>query len=205
MFRSLVLLVVLGIGFAPARDLSAQLWQAPAMGDEVVTFSLQGGALTGGPTYPDGSSLGGGLALGGSVAVWASSRIGLRGTFLATKVEGEGGTQTSASPIALLEPRVRFGSAEVLLRQPMAIGSMEGAPYLALGLGWKTYRWDFGSLDPDTLRALVGGAGYELRLGGGSPLGGFAELRLHRSNFDLWGFDTAHNDLVLAAGVTLSR
>jgi len=204
------------LGTAP---LKAQLWEAGLPGEDLGSISLLGGLLQPNTTYDDGSTFESGMGFGASVAVWPWRHVGVRATLLRGRTEGKEGEVFS--PLRFQNPTIWLYNLDLALRYPlMTESSLALAPYIAAGVGGKTFRWDpsWPEQIGFTSRTLTAAGGIEVRpTGGGRALGLIAEVRGYRYGYTgfqyQWGDGIGRHigdpqdstDLLFTLGLTLNR
>lgn len=190
------------------EKVAAQLWNAGLPGEDIASISLQVGAASPITTLPDGAYFEDGLALGATGTLWAHRYLGFRGAVTRSETNGVHGEAFSAAGV--MHPTVWFYDVAVLLRVPMVGNRLTWFPYVATGVGGKSYRWAI----PNTRRGdtSLGGltlaGGLEVRPGRTGWYGLQLEVKNHRSTYDFFEFrDDPQdiNDLVFAVGITLTR
>lgn len=159
---------------------------------------IQAGGLTPVTDFPDATRVLTGATAGGTVGMWWTPSVGVRGNLLWAR--------TSTRPASLEAPLVRerphlfqYG-ADVIVRIP-GVGSerADWGAYAIAGLGAKTWAWEE---NEDASTGLAGnvGLGLEARPTATDRWGLQFELRNFMSQFDDFGMDDTFHDLVWTLG-----
>ena len=189
-------------------NLSAQLWEAGAPGDDVASVALSVGMVSPRTTLPDGSSFENGIALGLAGTWWGHRYFGLRAAVLRSETNGVHGAELSG--VGFQDPTIWLVDADVLLRLPFDGGRFTWFPYVAAGVGLKSYRWTITNTrrGDTSLGDVIWAAGLEFRPGGNGWYGLKLEAKNHNSQYEFQEFiknAQDMNDLVFTAAITLNR
>lgn len=212
------------IGFAilvtllTGTPLRAQFWQAGVPGEDVGSISLYGGLLQPNTTYEDGSTFESGISGGVSVSYWPYRYFGMKALVIRSRTEGREGQEFS--PLRFQNPTVWLYNLDLAVRYPIVGSSLALVPYLAGGVGGKTFRWDpswpeqIGMSAPTKSAA----AGFEIRpTGRNRTLGIVVEARGYNYGYTgfnyQWGEGIGRHigdpqestDLLFSVGLTFSR
>lgn len=193
MMRFGLLLAMVGFLTFLSTPAQAQIDDDPLM--ERGSLSLYAGGYT-----PSGT-IGGGefdddAAVGAALGVWLTQHVGIRanGLYAQPGVEGD-------PAIDLNAPNIWMYSGDLVLRNPMQLGSGVLAPYVLGGLGAKTY--DFENLDSETDFAGNFGAGLEYQFPREHAWGLLVEVRDFVSQFEVGPVDDVQHDILRTGGVRL--
>jgi hypothetical protein len=177
---------------ASSGRLEGQIFNAPALGDDLGSVAFHLGMLAPQTTFEDEmfgeSSFGSGLAMGLTAAAWPTwpldGKLGLRVSMNRSEVDGQNSTSEFA-PMALNDPTVWTITGEIAARLPMG----SGFPYASVGIGGRHYTWARSVHEVSQFLAWTGAVGYEYRPATLGPFGLSAELRGYRSDFRAFGID----------------
>lgn len=169
-------------------------------GADVLSFSVVGGGYFSTSDLGSGTEFDDSGTVGGTATYWAHPNIGVRGNVLWSPPDVR---SPAESQLAGQDPNIWLYSGDVVLRMPLpASANMSWYPYLAGGVGGKTY--DFETLDAETDFSGNVGVGVELRFGQTGRWGIHTEVRDFISNFDRLGHDETLNDVVWTGGVSVN-
>ena len=178
---------------ASRAGLEAQIFDAPALGDDLGSVTFHFGMLAPRTTFEDDmfgkSSFDNGLAIGLTVTAWPSwpfddGNLGLRTSLIRSAVDGQNETSEFA-PVAVNDPTTWTFTTELVGRLPMG----SGFPYASLGVGIRHYTWAVSVHEVSRFFAWTGALGYEFRPAALGPFGFSAELRGYRYDFRAFGID----------------
>ncbi len=142
----------------------------------------------------DGNTFESAVGFGVTGAFWPRrSYFGVRGRFLLTDVNGVNPNFADA-PIAVNDPKIAVLSVELAVRYPIERASFTAAPYVAGGVGVKSYFWEL-RVQPDYVLAYTLAAGAEVRPSSLGSLGFSAEVRSVQSDFYFFGVQRSDGDL----------
>lgn len=205
-----VLVAILVPSAAPA-----QLWQAGAPGEDVLSARLYLGVLQPLTDYADGSSLETGASFGVGGSYWPTRYLGLTADVF--RSQNEVATGSGFSALADQDPTVWLYNLSAALRVPIVTGNLALAPYIAGGPTAKSYKWavyqpQMGGLfdrpyggGRNTSFGWSYGGGLEIRLGQSGNFGIVADARSIRSDFDWFGLRTDQSDMMFTGGITIHR
>lgn len=182
------LALLLAIG--SASELSAQLGNAAAVGDDWGSLGVNLGLFAPMTTFEDDQFGESSFENGGAIAVTGTAwplygrRLGVKVGIVRSETEGYNETSEFA-PLPANDPTQWLLTAEAVGRIPMA----SGFPYVSLGAGMKQYNWANAVHDEDRFLAITGSLGYEFRPRQIGPVGFNAELRGYYSKFRGFGID----------------
>jgi hypothetical protein len=205
MKRVLVVMSVLFLVAYLPGELSAQWATSGVPGEDRVTVGVFGGQLSPSTTYRDGSSFDSGTLLGGDITVWLHRNLGLRGSVSTATTDAQATPEGEPSIIQASDPRNMIYLVDARVRYPMMTGdAMMLVPYVALGGGWKEYRFERAGLYDSSRFALGLSGGSEVRFGQEGNFGLRGELRNVRSKLDLFGETGRQSDWLFSVGAVVS-
>jgi hypothetical protein len=169
-----------------------------AAGSEILTIGAYGGGFSPAADLTSNSGFGNSGTGGGTLTLWVHPNVGVRGNVLFARTEiGSGAPEGLTGE----KPNIWAYSGDLVLRLPFDVlnGRDSWFPYLAGGIGGKTYAFD--NLNDETDFAGNFGAGVEYRL---ARWGVQAEVRDIVTSFERFGVNKTQHDVVWTAGITRS-
>jgi hypothetical protein len=212
---------------ASATRLDAQIFPAPALGEDLGQVTLHMGLLspmttfddptTDTPGQPSKSSFSNGFAIGATVTAWPGwpleNKLGIRASLIRSALDGQNSFNDFAA-FAVNDPTTWTFTTELVGRLPMG----SGFPYASLGIGIRHYTWKVSVHEVSRFKTFTGTVGYEFRPIATGPFGFNVELRGYRSDFRAFGIDDGtwedgpyggkvgtvpNNDLLFIAGASV--
>ena len=195
-----------------AQPASAQLFEglgSAVPGEDAVSVGILFGQMSPQTTFRDGGSFDSSTLIGVSLNFWVLRNFGFQLAASGTEHAGLPASDGRSSIVSGRDPRIWTTMIDAVGRLPLGgDGPVSLSPYVAVGGGWKTYRWQFDPQGGPDARgfdlAWSYAAGLDLRFGAQRRFGLRAEYRDLRTPIERWGEDLTHKDRVLTGGLLLN-
>jgi hypothetical protein len=196
----------------PTRDLNAQIFSGLGVaspGDDAVSIGIIFGRMSPQKTFRDGGGFDSGTLIGTSLDFWVSRNFGVLLSGSWTEHKGLDATDGRSSIVSGRDPKILTIMVDGALRLPlMEDGPAVVAPFVALGGGWKSYKWKFFPKYGADARgfdlAWSYGGGVDVRFGAERRIGFRAEYRHLQTPVDQWGEKLTQQDRMLTGGLLLN-
>jgi hypothetical protein len=209
---SLTIILTLGALAVTANELSGQFLSQfgdATPGEDAVSFGVVFGQIDPQTRFRDGGGFDGGGLVGATTTFWAHRNLGFQVGVSSTKYGSLSASDGGASIVSGRDPRIWTYTGDLVGRVPLiSDGVATVAPFVALGGGWRGYRWEFDPVGGPGARGMdllwTYALGGEVRFGSLHRLGLRGEFREFRTNFERFGEDLTHTDRVFAVGLLLN-
>jgi hypothetical protein len=178
-------------------------------GEDAVSIGLLFGQMDPQTRFRDGGGFDSSTLIGATLGFWLNRYLGVQLSASRTEHEGLRASDGGVSIVSERDPKQWTTMGDAVVRYPLLAGSPVGLfPYVAIGGGWKTYKWAF---DPEGGPDARGfdlawsyAAGVDVRFGANKRLGVRGEYRDVRTPIERWGEKLTHQDRVLTAGLFMN-